>query len=133
DPRKVVRRTTNKIAFALAYLGSAALINGLMTLAYTGDTPEGLDFIFARIGGLNPDGTQRRVANMFYLREAVMLAKHVQERGGNWLTGSYEMLMNKLMFGPFHELLNNRTYYGYNIWDENAPINQQIWQGLKHV
>jgi hypothetical protein len=36
------------------------------------------------------------------------------------------------MFEPFHELLTNRDYYGYNIWDENAPIYQQVWQGVKH-
>jgi hypothetical protein len=104
-----------------------------MTYLFTGDEPKGLDFIFARVGGTNPDGTPRRITNMSYLREVPMLLKHVQERGGNWLSGAGEMLWNKLMFEPFRELLNNRDYYGYNIWDENAPVYKQIWQAVAHT
>jgi hypothetical protein len=62
-----------------------------------------------------------------------MLLKHIQERGGNVLTGTAELLWNKMMFEPFHELLNNRDYYGYNIWDENAPLYKQAWQGMRHM
>jgi len=132
-PRRQIRDATNKIAFAIAYIASAALINALMTKLMSGDNPEGLDYIFARTGGLNPDGSPRRITNMFYLREVPMLLKHIQERGGNVLSGMGEMVWNKLMFEPFHELLNNRNYYGYNIWDENAPIYKQAWQALKHT
>ena len=67
--------------------GSFALINALMTYLFTGDAPHGLDYIFARVGGNTPEGTPRRITNMSYLREVPMLLKHVQERGGNWLTG----------------------------------------------
>lgn len=132
-PRKVVRSATNKIPFVIAYVASAALINGLMTALFTGEHPSGMDWIFARIGGQNPDGSPRRVTNMFYLREVPMLIKHVQERGGNVLSGAGEMIWNKMMLEPFTELMNNRDYYGYNIWDENAPIYKQIWQALHHT
>lgn len=131
--RRIVRGVTNKITFALSYVGTAALINGLMTYLFTGDEPHGLDYIFARIGGQNPDGSPRRVTNMFYLREVPMLLKHIEEHGGNIIGGAKEMLWNKLMFEPFYELMNNRDYYGYDIWDQNAPIYQQIWQALRHT
>jgi hypothetical protein len=131
-PRRARRMATNKLQFAIAYLASAALINGLMTALYTGEDPHGLDWIFARIGGDNPDGSPRRITNMFYLREWPMLQKHIQEAGGV-ISGASEMLGNKLMFEPFKELLNNRDYYGFNIWDENAPWYQQTWQALKHT
>jgi hypothetical protein len=133
EGRKAIRAATNKFTFALAYLASAALINGLMTYFLSGDMPHGLDYMFARVGGNNPDGTPRRWSNMFYLREIPMLLKHIQERGGNVISGAGEMLWNKLLFEPFHELWSNRDYYGYNIWDENAPQYQQFWQGLKHM
>jgi hypothetical protein len=130
--RQVIRDATNKIPFALSYLGSAAVINGLMTYAFTGEMPKGLDYIFARIGGKNPDNSDRRVTNMFYLREYPMLQKHIQSAGGV-LSGSWEMVSNKLMYQPFDELLHNKDYYGFNIWDENAPIYKQIWQAMKHT
>ena len=133
--RRDIRNATNKIAFAIAYMASSALILGMMSMLMDDEhkAPEGLDFIFPRIGGVNPDGSPRRVTNMSYIREIPMLLKHIQERGGDWLTGTAELLWNKLMFEPFSELLNNRDYYGYNIWDENAPKYQQIWQGLRHT
>ena len=133
EGRKVAREASNKIPFVLAYVGTAALINGIMSYLFTGEQPHGLDFIFARIGGQNPDGSPRRVTNMFYLREIPMLLKHIQEHGGNVLAGAKEMLWNKLMFEPFAELVNNRDYYGYNIWDENAPLYKKIWQAARHM
>src|SRR5262249_45978078 len=39
----------------------------------------------------------------------------------------------KMLFEPFNELWNNRDYFGYNIWDENAPLYRQIWQGLSRT
>jgi hypothetical protein len=135
DSRRNIREATNKIPFAIAYMASSALILGMMSMLMDDDhkPPEGLDWIFPRVGGTNPDGSPRRLTNMSYIREIPMLMKHIQERGGNALTGTAEMVWNKLMFEPFHELMNNRDYYGYNIWDENAPIYKQIWQGIRHM
>jgi len=135
DSRRNIREATNKIPFAIAYMASSALILGMMSMLMDDDNkpPEGLDWIFPRVGGTNPDGSPRRLTNMSYIREIPMLMKHIQERGGNVLTGTAEMVWNKLMFEPFNELMNNRDYYGYNIWDENAPIYKQVWQGMRHM
>jgi hypothetical protein len=133
EGRKTIRYATNKIPGAIFYMGTAALLAALITALYTGEDPKGLDFTFPRIGGENPDGSPRRTTTMFYSREIPMLQKHIQERGGNVLSGTWEMVSNKLMFEPFKELINNRDYYGYNVWDENAPVYQQFWQALKHI
>lgn len=135
DTRKTISGATNKIGFVLTYVGTAMLINAAMSWGIGGDTPDplSLDVIFPRIGGTNPDGSPRRITNMFYLREIPMLIKHIQDRGGNVFSGAIEMLWNKLMFQPFVEIYNNKDYWGYNIWDENAPIYKQVMQGLKHV
>ena len=129
--RKVAREATNKIAFVAAYVTTAAAIMGLINYMFTGEAPHGMDYIFPRIGGLNPDGSPRRVTNMTYLREVPMLMKHVAAHGGSIIGGTADMIWNKMMIAPFAELLHNKDYYGFNIYDENAPLYKQIWQAFK--
>jgi hypothetical protein len=43
------------------------------------------------------------------------------------------MLWSKLMFEHIMEILENRDYYGYNIYDENDPWYQQFWQSIRHT
>ena len=52
-----------------------------MTWILSGEQPKDWDYVFARIGGENPDGSPRRVTNMFYLREYPMLMKHIESMG----------------------------------------------------
>jgi len=131
-PRQTIQANTSKMGFVFTYLMTAALINGLMSYLLSGKPPEGWDFIFARIGGENPDGSPRRITNMSYLREIPMLIKHIQEHGGNIITGLGEMVWSKMMFEPIREIWNNRDYYGYNVRDENAPFYTQAWQTIRH-
>jgi hypothetical protein len=136
-PRDTIRASTNKTAFVIAYVSSAALINGIMNYLFSGEMPKGYDYIFPRIGGLNPDGSPRRITNMFYTREVPMLTKHIEEQGG-WnpggvLFGTGEMLWNKMMFQPFVEMAENRDYWGYEIWDTNAPLYKQAEQFAWHI
>jgi hypothetical protein len=55
--RQTIRDNTSKMGFAFTYLLTAALINGLMSYLLSGKPPEGWDWIFARVGGENPDGS----------------------------------------------------------------------------
>lgn len=78
----------------------------------------------------------RRLTTMFYLREIPMLMKHTQEHGdgiGGVLAGGKDMLLSKMLFEPFKELWNNRSYFGSEIWDTNAPGYQQVQQALRHI
>jgi len=104
----------------------------------SGENPEGMDYYMPRISGVNPDGSPRRISNMFYTREIPMAAKHVEEQGGwddprNIAKGLGNMLWNKMMFEPAVELFNNRDYYGYNIMDESSPWYQQMYQMGKFI
>ena len=38
------------------------------------------------------------------------------------LAGGKDMLLSKMLFGPFIELMNNRNYFGQEIWDTNALL-----------
>ena len=135
--RQIIRDATNKIKFASIYMGTAMMIGGLMTKMFTGENPQDMsDYIFPRAGGVNPDGSPRRLTTMFYTREAPMLAKHIQEYGGGiggTLSGAMSMLWNKTLFQPIKELLQNKSYFGSEIWDTNAPGYKQLLQGAQHV
>jgi hypothetical protein len=135
--RQIARDATNKIKFASIYMGTAALIGGVMTKMLSGEDPKDLsDCIFPRVGGVNPDGSPRRLSTMFYLREIPMLQKHIEEQGGGiggTLGGAGAMLWNKTLFQPLKELWENRDYFGREIWDTNAPGYQQIEQAMKHI
>ena len=97
-----------------------------------GENPEGLDYIFPRIGGLNPDGSPRRITNAFYTREIPMAAKHIQERN-SVVGGLTQMLYNKMMFQPFVEMAQNKDYFGSQMYDEDAPFYKQVMQFLPNV
>jgi hypothetical protein len=135
--RQAIRDATNKIKFASIYMGTAAMIGGIMTKMFTGENPQDTnDYIFPRVGGLNPDGSPRRLTTMFYLREIPMLQKHVQEQGGGpggMLGGAMSMLWNKTLLQPIRELVENRDYFGREVWDTNAPGYQQIAQAVRHT
>jgi hypothetical protein len=45
------------------------------------------------------------------------------------VAGAREMLSTKLMLEPVKEILENRDYYGYNIYDENAPQGWSLFFG----
>lgn len=123
----------NKLTFALSYVAGGMILNGMMTYLLSGQTPHGMDYFLARIGGKNPDGTDRRVTNMTYLREIPMLIKHVEEQGGNVAAGVAEMIYNKMMIQSVVEMARNRDYYGNDIWNENGPIYQKAAQTLAYI
>jgi hypothetical protein len=123
----------NKIPFAVSYMSTAMLINGMMSFAMSGQAPTGMDWIFARTGGTNPDNSPRRITNMFYLREIPMLLKHIEQQGGSVVWGAMDMIRSKLMFEPFIQMMENRDYYGTDIWDVNGPLYKKAWQQLKFI
>jgi hypothetical protein len=130
--RKLVRDVTTKTTNMFVYAMTAATINAMMTKGMSGEDATGLDYIFPRIGGLNPDGSPRRITNAFYTREVPMAAKNMQERD-SIIGGLTQMLYHKMMISPFVELYNNKDYSGYSIWNENSPGWQQIQQMGMHV
>jgi hypothetical protein len=130
--RKLIRDVSNKTTNMFMYSLTAMAINAIMNKSFTGENPEGMDYIFPRIGGLNPDGSPRRITNAFYTREVPMAMKHIDERQ-SVVGGLAQMLYHKLMFSPFIEMGTNKNYFGNQIYDENAPAFKQIWQFTKHL
>ena len=135
ETRATIRDATNKIEFALAYFATSAFMAGVMTYLFTGQQPEGQDFIFPRLPGKNPDGSDRRLSTPFYTREIPMFLKHAQEHGGGVMgtvAGLRDMIWNKMLFQPAVELVKNKDYFGRAIRDEDAPSFQQAYQVMQH-
>ena len=130
--RALVRQTTNKTTNMLLYGVTAMAINAAMNKAFTGDNAEGLDYIFPRIGGLNPDGSPRRITNAFYTREVPMAMKNIEEQQ-SVPAGLAQMLYHKMLFQPFIEMGQNKDYFGNQIYDENAPFFKQAYQFGSHL
>jgi len=131
--RQVIRDVTTKASNAFGYAFTAMLFNSVMNWSFTGEYPQDVwDMIFPRIGGLNPDGSPRRVTNAFYTREIPMVAKHIEDEQSIKM-GVLATVKNKLMFGPFIEMLSNKNYFGNQIWDESAPYFKQWQQALSNL
>jgi hypothetical protein len=130
--RQLIRDVTSKSTNAFVYTMTAMAINAAMNKMMSGENPEGYDYIFPRVGGNNPDGSPRRITNMFYTREVPMAKKHIEEQQ-SVSGGLAEMLYHKLMFAPFIEMATNRDYFGYQIFDPNAPGFKQAYQFGKNL
>ncbi|PWT76956.1 MAG: hypothetical protein C5B60_03505 [Chloroflexi bacterium] len=137
EARQVARSATDKITYASMYMGMSLLIGGMMTKMLSGGNPDSLwDYIFPRVGGVNPDGSPRRVTTMFYTREIPMALKHIQEQGGGLsgaASGLLDMWYNKLLVGPMIEFARNKNYFGQEIRDPTAPGYVQAEQLLRHI
>lgn len=133
--RKAIADAKSKTSFAIFYFANAALLNAAVSVLKGGvnvQDLEPMDYFLPRIGGLNPDGSPRRISNMFYTREIPMAMKHIEEEQ-SVIGGMKSLLWNKMMFEPAKELYNNRDYYGFNIWNEHAPWYQQAYQAGKYI
>lgn len=130
--RKLIRDVSNKTTNMFMYSLTAMIFNAIMNKSFTGENPEGMDYIFPRIGGLNPDGSPRRITNAFYTREVPMAMKHIEEKQ-SVASGLATLVSHKLMFAPFIEMGTNKSYFGNQIYDENSPAFKQIWQFSKHL
>lgn len=115
------------------YVGGAMLMSGLMSYALSGETPSGLDYVFPRVGGLNTDGSPRRLSLPQWTREGVMFAKHWGQQGMNTMgafLAASEMVWSKTVLAPIVHAVTNRDFFNREMHDPNAPFWTQIGQHL---
>jgi hypothetical protein len=118
--QQLIRDVTNKGNYVMAYTGLSMMMAGAISYALSGSLPEGLDWTFPRAGGNNPDGSPRRMTTMFNTREVPMAIKHVEEQ--NSLAGGLmTILWNKTVLTPITDVLQNRDFFGNELYDPDAP------------
>ena len=106
-----------------------------MTRIFTGENPKDRPIISFR-GSVASTRTVRRDVSPRCSICGKFQCWHIQEYDGGiggLLAGGKDMLLSKMLFGPFIELMTNRNYFGSEIWDINAPGYQQVQQALKHI
>jgi hypothetical protein len=131
--RQLIRDTTTKSTNLFFYAMTSMIANALLNKAFSDDWPqEAMDYIFPRMGGLNTDGSPRRMSNPFYTREIPMVEKNIEDQQSP-LYGLLQTAYHKMMYAPVAEMLANRDYFGYQIYDENAPWFKRAYQMGKSI
>jgi hypothetical protein len=120
-----------KTSMMTRYVAGAMLMSGLMSYALSGETPTGLDYVYPRVGGLNPDGSPRRISLPQWTREGVMFMKHWGAEGGKTMgafLAAKELLWSKMILAPMVHAVSNRDFYNREMSDPDAPFLTQIGQ-----
>lgn len=133
-----MHNAANKGAYVASYALTGGLYAAVMSWALSGDVPQGMDFVYPRAGGQNPDGSPRRLTTMFYNREPVQLYKHAEQQD-SWLVKGVvpgpgalgEVLWNKTILQPVVAQMQNRDFFGYQVYDPNSPWYKQLYQRAK--
>lgn len=123
-----VRLKSGKPVFAgrrIATLAAEALLtagaNSIITYAMTGTAPHGYDFLAARTGGKNPDGSDQRLVSPSYIAQLYHFGQHpidtIKAKAADLL-------------GAVGSILENRRYDGTMVVNPNAPLSRKIAQAV---
>ena len=108
---------TDRTAYGLALVITTATINGMLTTLFTGEQPEGDDFIAFRTGNTDEHGFPERFMLPTYMKDLYAYANDTPTT-----------LSHKLhpIIGVGKELVQNKDYYGTEIRQEGDNIAEQI-------
>lgn len=123
----------HKSLFVSFYTAQTMLYGGLLTYAFTGQSPQHLiDFIYPRIG-TNPDGSAKRVSTMFYAREFYDIMKHIQNQGT--IAGLTHLMLSKSsgVVGLVSEGFTGVNSLGQEISNPNDPALKQLEERVAGV
>jgi|GEM_PF-2212777 hypothetical protein len=113
-------RLNRNLAFVLGLATiHTAMANAIQLAFGQGPTTSFKDLVAPKI---NKDGS--RIQIMDYFKDAMSFAKNQV----NYLTSSTSGEIGKLM-----ELWQNKDFYGYEVYDPNAPISMETWQAALHM
>lgn len=130
-------RFTNRMGYTLALPIINGLINSVYTYLATGQLPHGMDYIAARDGKLNPDGTPHRVWPPTYIKDIANVStaiardrlsfptlKNIAGVVGNKLNPALEQAYN---------LAINRDYYGREIFHGGESFGQTLKDAADYI
>ena len=113
-------RLNRNLAFVLGLATiHTAMANAIQLAFGQGPTTSFKDLVAPKI---NKDGSIIQI--MDYFKDAMSFAKNQV----NYLTSSTSGEIGKLM-----ELWQNKDFYGYEVYDPNAPISMETWQAALHM
>jgi hypothetical protein len=114
----------DRVAYTVALLGGMAIVNGLMTLAATGDQPQGRDFWAFRDGGIDQYGNPTRW----------VLPTYAKDIFGYWQNPGH-VILAKLHPGLslVAETIRGTDYYGHQIRDPERSYPMQALETGIHA
>ena len=114
----------DRTAYVLSLMTGVCTANGVLTYAFTGQRPSGMDFFAFRTGQKDDYGNEERFVLPSYVKDILAYARHPGET-----------LANKThpMLSMFNDLSRNKDYYGVEIRERGAPAGTQAGQAVGYV
>jgi hypothetical protein len=121
DTGKAPQELPDRVAYTLSLMATVTTVNGLLTYAFTGETPNGTDFWAFRTGGTDEYGRPERFVLPTYMKD---IYAYSQDPGKTLLNKAHPLI------GIMGDLLRNKDYYGVTIANEDDSfILRKIEQG----
>ena len=114
---KMPENIPDRVAYTVSLLTLATITNGLLTYAFTGDKPAGMDFWAFRTGGKDEYGREERFVLPTYAKD---LFAYYEDIGHTVLAKTHPLI------GLIGDIYRNRDYYGVKVRNEDDPIWQQV-------
>lgn len=126
---KIATGKTPELTHRMTYVMALPLTVGLMGAAYqylaTGKSPSSIkDIYFPQSGGTDQNGNPERVSFPSYMKDIYAYSQHPLQTVGHKATPLLAMVS---------EMLNNKDYYGTEIWNADDPIYQKGLDVLKYA
>lgn len=115
---------SDRAAYTLSLMLVTAVTNGALTAAFTGEKPEGMDFLAFRDGGADEKGKASRFLLPTYAKDIYAYYQHP----GKTLSDKTHPL-----FSTLAEMVRNKDYYGVQVRDPEASYAEQSYQIGKHI
>jgi N12 class adenine-specific DNA methylase len=116
---KAPENIPDRVAYVLALLATVTAANWILTYAFTGEQPEGMDWWAFRTGGFDEKGRPERFILPTYAKDFFAWYQ-------NW--GHTLLAKTHPLVGMMGDIYRNRDYYGVKILNEDDPWIQQALQ-----
>jgi hypothetical protein len=121
DTGKAPENLPDRVAYTISLMATVTAVNGLLTYAFTGDTPNGTDFWAFRTGGTDEYGRPERFVLPTYMKDVFAYS---QDPGKTLIAKAHPII------GIMGDLIRNKDYYGVTIANEDDNfILKKIEQG----
>lgn len=107
----------DRVAYVIALLGTVLTTNYLLTKAFTGEDPEGMDWWAFRTGGVDERGRPERFILPTYAKD---LFSWWEDWGHTLVSKTHPLL------GVIGDIYRNHDYYGVKIRNEDDPPIKQL-------
>lgn len=107
----------DRVAYVIALLGTVMTANFLLTKAFTGEDPEGMDWWAFRTGGVDERGKAERFILPTYAKD---LFAWWEDWGHTLVAKTHPLL------GVIGDIYRNHDYYGVRIRNEDDPPVKQL-------